>query len=149
MILNNVTIGSGENLDPELATQDDLIAQIAAALEGKTGASGGTSVSCIAKFGEIGVSSADGGVDPWVKKNMIMRVLDGDVIEHNFSTIDLSSYVGKIIVVTGITFSYELYIVPDEYDITIPAQLNFQDDSLYFIVPNCDITINILAAQMG
>lgn len=84
-----------------------------------------------------------------MKKNMIMRVLDGDVIEHNFSTIDLSSYVGKIIVVTGITFSYELYIVPDEYDITIPAQLNFQDDSLYFIVPNCNITINIPVAQMG
>lgn len=33
-------IDTQENLDPELSTQDDLIAQIAAALEGKTGASG-------------------------------------------------------------------------------------------------------------
>lgn len=33
-------IDTQEDLDPELSTQDDLIAQIAAALEGKTGASG-------------------------------------------------------------------------------------------------------------
>lgn len=36
-------IDTQEDLDPELATQDDLIAQIAVALEGKTGASGGSS----------------------------------------------------------------------------------------------------------
>ena len=36
-------IDTQEDLDPELATQDDLIAKIAVALEGKTGASGGGS----------------------------------------------------------------------------------------------------------
>lgn len=41
MILNNVIMGSGENLDAEFAIQDDLIAQIATALEGQTSASGG------------------------------------------------------------------------------------------------------------
>ena len=35
------SLPEAENLDTELSTQDDLIAQIAAALEGKTGASGG------------------------------------------------------------------------------------------------------------
>lgn len=36
MILNNVIMGSGENLDAEFATQDDLIAKIVTALQGKT-----------------------------------------------------------------------------------------------------------------
>ena len=44
MIINNVIMGSGENLDHELSTQDDLIAQLTSALQGKAGASGGTSV---------------------------------------------------------------------------------------------------------
>lgn len=43
MIINNVIMGSGENLDAELATQDDLIAQINTALEGKSVPGGGTS----------------------------------------------------------------------------------------------------------
>lgn len=38
------SLPEAENLDTELATQDDLIAQIAAALEGKTGASGGAEI---------------------------------------------------------------------------------------------------------
>lgn len=37
-------IDTQENLDPELSTQDNLIAQIASALEGKTGASGGAEI---------------------------------------------------------------------------------------------------------
>ena len=42
-VANNLPVA--ENLDTELSTQDDLIAQIASALEGKTGASGGGSGS--------------------------------------------------------------------------------------------------------
>lgn len=38
------SLPEAEDLDTELATQDDLIAQIATALEGKTGASGGADI---------------------------------------------------------------------------------------------------------
>lgn len=53
MILNNVTIGSGENLDPELTTQDDLITQLTSALEGKAGVSGGESTSGVIFAGYV------------------------------------------------------------------------------------------------
>lgn len=52
-------IDTQENLDTELSTQDDLIAQIAIALEGKTGASGGESTSNVIFAGYVTATDSE------------------------------------------------------------------------------------------
>ena len=68
---------TAENLDSELATQDDLIAQIAMALEGKTGAGTATEVT----YGTLTLSSSDANSYNFVlpvearKENVILSFL--------------------------------------------------------------------------
>ena len=70
-------IDTQEDLDPELATQDDLIAQIAMALEGKTGAGTATEVT----YGTLTLSSSDANSYNFVlpvearKENVILSFL--------------------------------------------------------------------------
>lgn len=97
-----------ENLDAEITTQDNLIAQIATALEGKTGASGGSSKNTInvtinAASAPVYYFDADGtacevsmgnnvsvdvlyGVVTYYAHMTIQAVLSGTYVEHTNAT---------------------------------------------------------------
>lgn len=68
-------IDTQEDLDPELATQDDLIAQIAVALEGKTGVSGGSSVT-IGEATQVATDTSITIADLIGKDNVILMYMD-------------------------------------------------------------------------
>lgn len=129
------TLPDAENLDSEIATQDDLINQIASALEWEIKSS---LPSCIATGNTAPLLNLQD-----INGNIIFEKDDSDTF-----TIDLSDYIGDIVsIITdkGCTID----VVIDEYAVSIPVTSGtispyvISPESYYFVVPNHNITINI------
>lgn len=130
------TLPDAENLDSEIATQDDLINQIASALEWEIKSS---LPSCI----------ATGNTAPLL---LILQDINGNIIFENYDsdtfTIDLSDYIGDIVSIITDN-GYTIDVVIDEYAVSIPVTSGtisayaMNPESYYFVVPNHNITINI------
>lgn len=115
-----------------LLDQDNLIAQIATALEGKCGA--GASMTCIATINDV------------LESLESIKDINGNSILVNNNSIDISSYVGEIIKIK-VVLSHTVDVIIDKNGISVPVLYDEQSGSFetyYFIVPNYNITIEIV-----